>query len=71
MVGPEMVGYGTVRYGQGDKFGRTPVLKWNGRWEIPNGSGYFATRAYVAVDKRTITVDEVMVTVDELTVGGR
>ena len=27
MVGPEMVGYGTVRYGQGDKFGRTPVIE--------------------------------------------
>ena len=25
MVGPETVGYDTVRYGQGDKFGRTTV----------------------------------------------
>ena len=27
MVGPEMGGPETVRYGQGDKFGRTTVIK--------------------------------------------
>ena len=26
MVGPETVGYGSVRYGQGEKFGRNTVL---------------------------------------------
>ena len=29
MLDYETAGYGPVRYGQGDKFGRTPVIKIN------------------------------------------